>query len=624
MLAQVARGGNRPGPAVAGTAAETACRPAAGPVSCRPAPAPAPAAAPARKKKGRLPDVTDARPTPRQRRLAAIRAAAAEPRPRFETGVPMRDGCELAADVYLPLAGERPAPAIVSITPYDKDGFRGPDSEARFYQEHGYAFVAVDCRGRGKSEGEWRAFANDAPDGHDVVEWVAAQPWCDGKVGTTGLSYLGWTQWAAASELPPHLACMVSTSAAGRWQREIPYTDGCFQLYFGWWAFAVRRRITEGHAAKLLDWDEVLRRLPLEAVGEVVDTPGRTWRDLMDHDTFDDFWRALDYTDRYRLIDVPCLHVTGWYDLEDLLGAMHHYEGMVARSPAADRQHLLVGPWSHANSRWPDDQYAGVPLSPEAAVEMDAVHLRWFDHWLKGKENGVERDLPVRLYETGANQWREGEHWPRATGVARRYLRWDGAAGSLADAPAAEPEPGRAYRYDPADPAPTQIDVNDYVENEVPIVMNPVEARPDVLVYTGEPLAEALVVSGWPHLEFWASSDCDDTEWHVRLTDVAPDGTSVKVCQGCRRASYRDSLTDPAPLVPGEPTKFDVELWPAHHRFLPGHRIRVTVTSSDFPWFARSLNQFGPLKNQAEPRVATNTVHHGGPMPSRIVLPVEA
>ena len=154
--------------------------------------------------------------------------------------------------------------------------------------------------------------------------------------------------------------------------------------------------------------------------------------------------------------------------------------------------------------------------------------------------------------------------------------------------------------------------------------MNPVEARPDVLVYTGEPLAEALVVSGWPHLEFWASSDCDDTEWHVRLTDVAPDGTSVKVCQGCRRASYRDSLTDPAPLVPGEPAKFDVELWPAHHRFLPGHRIRVTVTSSDFPWFARSLNQFGPLKDQSEPRVATNTVHHGGPMPSRIVLPVEA
>lgn len=205
------------------------------------------------------------------------------------------------------------------------------------YQERGYAYVAVDVRGRGKSEGEWRAFVHDGADGYDIVEWVAAQPWCTTRVGATGLSYSGWTQWARAAERPPHLACMISTSAAGRWQQEIPYTDGCFQLYFGWWVYLVRRRILDRYGADQIDWDEVLRRLPLEAIGEFINPSGQTWRDMMDHDTLDAFWRTLRYDDRYQEIDVPCLHVTGWYDLEDPTGAFHHYEGMVAASPAREQ-----------------------------------------------------------------------------------------------------------------------------------------------------------------------------------------------------------------------------------------------------------------------------------------------
>lgn len=162
-----------------------------------------------------------------------------------------------------------------------------------------------------------------------------------------------------------------------------------------------------------------------------------------------------------------------------------------------------------------------------------------------------------------------------------------------------------------------------YPIEDVSLDMTAIEARPDVITYTSEPLDETIVVSGWPHLELWASSDRDDTEWHVKLTDVDEAGRSIKVCQGCLRASYRDSLTNPTPLNPGEPARCLVELWPVHHAFLPGHRLRVSVTSSDFPWFARSLNQFGPLKDQDEPLVAVNTVHHGGPYPSRIILPVE-
>ncbi len=544
------------------------------------------------------------------------------PKPVVESGIPMRDGIELAADIYLPEKSALPAPAIVTITPYDKSSPMLIASEARFYQDQGYVFVSVDCRGRGKSEGEWGAMKYDARDDHDVVEWVAKQSWCTGKVGMTGLSYMGWTQWAAASQHPPHLTCMVSTSAAGRWQREIPYTDGCFQLYFGWWVYAVRRRITEMGSIDEVDWEQVLRILPLEKIGQWINPSGPVWRDIMDHDTFDDYWKALRIDDTYKGIDVPCLHVTGWFDLEDLLGAFAHYEGMMADSPAKAKQQLIVGPWSHVNSRMPHDHYAGEFYGRDAAVDMNAVHLRWFDHWLKGVDNGVENDPKVRLFETGNNVWRDDKPWPRAARSEEFFLRNVGGSGVLSRDPGPG-EPPISFRYDPNDPAPTQINVKGYPVEDVPLDQTAVEARPDVITYTSEVLEEEVVVSGWPHLLFTGGSDCDDTEWHVKLTDVHPDGRSFKVCQGCRRASFRDSLSNPTPLTPGSSHQFDVELWPVHHAFLPGHRIRVTITSSDFPWFARSMNRFGPLKDQAEPRVATNFVNHGGPHPSRIVLPIE-
>ncbi len=565
---------------------------------------------------------TETPKTPHDRFVDTALAAAANPTPVIEVGIPMRDGVELATDVYLPTEAERPAPAIVTMTPYDKAGmFVAP--EGRFYQQNGYAYVAVDVRGRGKSEGEWRAMVNDGPDGHDTIEWVASQPWCTGKVGTTGLSYMGWTQWATAAERPSHLTAMVSTSAAGRWQQEIPYTNGCFQLYFGWWAYIVRRRITEFYGVGQTDWDEMLSRLPLDSIGDFINSSSQTWRDIMDHDTLDDFWKAIRFDDRYDTFDVPCLHVTGWYDLEDLLGAFHHYEGMMAASPARDRQRLIVGPWSHVNSRNPHSSYVEVECGPEAALEMDDIHLAWFDHWLKGKQTGALDTPPVRLWETGSHRWRYEQQWPLATGERSLYLGWDGTNGSLGDTPSKSQGPNRSYRYDPLNPVSTRMDVRRYPIEDVPVEMSEIEARDDVVTYTSAPLQAPLIVSGWPQLELWASSDRDDTEWHVKLTDVDEEDRSIKVCQGCLRASYRDSLEHPTPLTPGEPACFPIELWPVHHAFLPGHRIRVSVTSSDFPWFARSMNQFGPLKDQADPLVAANTLHHGGAYPSRIILPVE-
>jgi uncharacterized protein len=564
-------------------------------------------------------------PTPRERFDALVAKLGATETPVFEVGIPVRDGIELAADVYLPAPAERPAPAIVQSTPYDKSNESWFAPEARFYQARGYAYVIHDSRGRGKSEGEWRAFVNDGPDGHDVIEWVASQEWCTGRVGTTGISYDGWTQWAIANEQPAHLTCMISTAAAGRWMQEIPYSFGVFQLYFVWWLRGVRRRITQAYGGgpfEEVDWDSVFRQLPVGAMAEFIQPTGSSWQDWMRHDRLDEYWEAIRFDQTYADMNVPCLHVNGWFDIEDLQGGMHHYMGMVGASRAAAEQFLIVGPWSHVNTRFPHRSYGGLDFGEAAALEVEEIHLRWFDHWLKELDNGIPTEPRARLFETGTNRWLEGSAYPRSTSEGTLFLEWDGATGSLSSRPP-EDESKRSFVYDPDDPVPTLIDVRNYPLEDYPLDQAPLEARPDVLSYTSAELHEEIAVSGWPRLELYAATDGDDTDWHVKITDVFPDGRSMRVASGCLRGSHCESLSEPKPLTPDVVYRFPIELNPVQHAFLPGHRIRVTVTSSDFPWFARSLNRFGPISTLDDPRPARNTVMHSPERRTCIHLPID-
>jgi hypothetical protein len=543
---------------------------------------------------------------------AALESADPDGPQQIEVGIPVRASLELAADVYLPAADRLPAPAIVFGTPYDKSQPALNAIEAQIYQEAGYVAVVYDVRGRGKSEGEWRAFTHDAQDGHDVVEWVAAQPWCTGAVGTSGLSYSGWVNWATASERPPHLQAMISTSAAGRWMEEVPATNGCFQLYFAYWVAAVRRRLLGlGH----LDLDALVRTLPVSRIGRQIDPSGRTWDDLMEHDTLDDHWRARRFDGRYNRIDVPCLHVTGWHDLEDLLGAFHHYERMVEESPAAAEQWLIVGPWSHIMCRWPGSAYGGVQYDRQAAIDMHRVHLRFFDRFLREERNGIDEEPRVRLYDPGADRWATPRAW--AADTQPRVLHLSGE--TLAEGPG--PDAVRTYHYDPLDPPTAKFDLHAPLW-EPDLDMSAIEARDDVLVFTSAPLDAPLTIHGWPQIVLHAETDGEDTDWHVKLTDCPPDGRSLRVASGCVRASHHTSLSEPEPIEPGAVVEYAIGLSPAYHTFQPGHRICVTVTSSDFPWFARNLNRFGPIAGQADPRVARNTIYLGASWPSHIVLPV--
>jgi putative CocE/NonD family hydrolase len=536
-------------------------------------------------------------------------ATAADPDgPRtIEVGIPMRDGIELAADVHLPAASALPAPAIVLGTPYDKSG---PIEDVRPYRDAGYVAISYDVRGRGKSEGDWRAFVNDPADGHDVVEWVAEQDWCTGAVGVSGLSYSGWVVWATASQRPPHLRAAVSTSAAGRWMEEIPYTHGCFQLYFAYWVAAVRRRILD----ESVDVASLVDVLPVDDIGRAIGASGSTWRDLMDHDTLDDLWRSIRWDGAYDGFDVPVLHVTGWHDREDIHGAFHHYEQMMAAG--REDQWLLVGPWPHVSCRFPADAYWGERY-PDAGLDMTAIHLRFFDRFLRGEMNGVDEEPHVRMYDPGTREWRERPAWKAGTSERQLFLA---SGGALADSP--NSDGSVSYAYDPLQPAGVRFDVRD-VPWQPPLDLGELESQDGVVTWTSAPLTEPLTLHGWGCLELFASTDGDDTDWHVKLADVGEDDRALQVAWGCLRASYAANPCGPAPVEPDAVERYCVELTPSFHTFAAGHRVRVVLASSDWPWFARSLNRSGPIAMQADARTATNTVCFGSARPSVLRLPVE-
>ncbi|MDQ1121519.1 CocE/NonD family hydrolase [Microbacterium trichothecenolyticum] len=542
-----------------------------------------------------------------------------------EAGILMRDGVVLAADVYLPPEETLPVPAIVTITPYGKSSPGRLDADALSLRAAGYAVVVVDCRGRGKSEGTWIPARHDARDGHDVVEWAADAAWSTGAVGMTGHSYSAWVAWAAASENPRGLSCIVSSSAIGAWQEEIPFHRGVLQLNCAWWLYGVRRRIQErppGDAS--VDWDRVLRLLPVDRIRDELDIPRELWDSVMIDDTLAGWDDVRFPQEVYDAIDVPALHVTGWFDLEDMPGAFRHYERMTARGDRSTPQHLIVGPWNHPMVRWPHSDHGGIEYGPEAAVDMSAVHRQWFDRWLKpGADTGTE-DVPVWVWETGTERWRAERSWPRANDATVLYLAADRAAGGLVGtlAPAfTERTPEMTYSYDPLDPVMTGTRVHEYGQEDIPVDQTETEEREDVLIYTSTRLTSAITLSGRAQVYLEAATDGDDTDWHVKLTDVDRHGRSTKVAQACMRASHREGSDSPAPVPPGRFMTYALDLWPAQHVFLPGHRIRVSVTSSDFPWSARNLNRFGPLHSQSDPRTAVNTVRHAGV--SRIVLPIE-
>ena len=555
----------------------------------------------------------------------------------FDQRSPMRDGTELSNDIYLPKKPGR-YPTLLMRTPYNKGGRRMdlPWDFTTYFAERGYDFVFQDVRGRGDSDGEFNYYHADIEDGYDSVEWAASQPWSNGKVCMFGLSYMGGVQWQAAKTKPPHLECLVSTAAAGDIMNEVDYGSGGTMAATSnlAWHFGVSRKVWhEQLFVDLLrkgnfDWEDILWHRPLMTMDEkAFGFELKHWREILNHPTEDAHWKNIKLQpDDFKNIEIPVLHITGWFD-DDQKGSMYFWRGMQKYSRARDKQFMLIGPWGHVQTFFGGGESIGeMKFGPEPIVDPLAQHLEFFDHHLKGKADSYDHPK-AKVYITGANEWREYNEYPPGQAKEERfYLHSGGNANSLkGDGSLKWKKSGSQatdhYTFDPKNPVPTFADDK---QSFYGADFRAVEAREDVLVYTSDVLGEALDVVGTVSLELYASSDALDTDFFVKVLDVYPDGRAVRLGPwgGGLRARYRNGFEKEELLTPGKVEKFTIELDEIGHRFLPGHRIRIEVSSSSYPFFLPNQNTGNPVATDTEWKTAHQTVYHNRKFPSALVVPV--
>jgi putative CocE/NonD family hydrolase len=565
--------------------------------------------------------------------------------------VPMRDGVKLATDVYRPNE-EGSFPVLLARLPYNKDPLDGLAQAAidavRAVQQ-GYVVVVQDCRGRFASEGEFSPLVDEASDGVDTIDWIIQQPWASGQVGMVGGSYLGLTQWLLAKEHPKALRAIApAVTTSNYYQAPFRHQGGVLDLgcalswSLGMVPEELQRRLRQGRASMqqmgafmqlMGDPSALLEHLPL------VDQPllrefAPFYLDWLNHPTYDAYWKRLAHSEFYEQMTVPALNIGGWYDLF-LGGTLANYIGMKQRGgSAAARAHqrLVIGPWSHINrtGMFPERTYG--LTAGGIVVDLDGMQLRWYDHWLKGEENGVEQDKPVKLFVMGLDQWRDEEDWPLPNTQFRPYyLHSAGHAksatgnGTLStEVPADEPED--IYLYDPRHPVPTTggAILLSLAPVEGPRDQRAVEAREDVLCYSTPVLEKPVEVTGPIELVLYISSSARDTDFTGKLVDVSPDGRAEILTDGILRARYRESFTEPKLLEPGQIYELHLDLWATSNLFKAGHRIRLEVSSSNFPRFDRNTNTGGVIETETEQDFvpAVNRIYHDGAHPSHLILPI--
>jgi putative CocE/NonD family hydrolase len=550
-----------------------------------------------------------------------------EVRMQFDVPVPMRDGVHLSADVYLPEA-PGPFPAVLVRTPYDNNS-GALIEKGRRLANRGYAVVVQDCRGRFDSQGVYYPFANEGADGFDTQEWIGSQPWSNGKVGMAGGSYLGLVQWLSAPLGSRHLVCMAPRVICADFFNGLAYPGGAFQLNV-LMTWGMRTSARTAQSIEYDNWTEAFRLLPLREADRQAGRDLPFWRDWLDHPTDDDYWGHLDVTRQWGQVRAPALNMGGWYDLYSSQ-TFDNFNGLRLHggSPEARQSQLIVGPWPHALSA--STRTGDVDFGANSLFDLEALELRWFDHWLKGIDNGITREPPLRLFIMGANVWRDEREWPLArTDWQRWHLHSGGSAntllgdGALSTEPPGD-EPADHYLYHPDYPVPTRGGGNCCSPHIVPwgpYDQREAEMRGDVLCYTSAPLEHDLEITGPIKVVLYAATDAPDTDWTAKLVDVRPSGYAVNLCDGIVRARYRESVTTPTPVEPGRVYEYTIQGMVTGNVFRRGHRIRLEVSSSNFPRFDRNPNTGHPIGADAELRPARQTILHDRAHPSHALLPV--
>jgi putative CocE/NonD family hydrolase len=536
---------------------------------------------------------------------------------RFNVRIPLRDGITLAADLVLP--PELPAPAVLMRTPYGRGG-EPATARADAFAHGGYAAVWVDVRGRGDSDGAFEPYRNDGPDGVDVIAWVAAQEWCDGAVATYGGSYPGRIQWLTALHQPPALTAMIVLVTPADPFVEDP-TGVPTPMYIHWY------RMTDGRAlqyTEAVDWMKVYRHRPLVELDEAAGFRSELWREECRHQTLDAWWEPVRYQHRISEIDVPVLHISGWYDDEEI-ATPANFAAMNAAGRSGQR--LLMGAWGHqVNST---RQLGEVDFGHDSLVDLPAVMVDFLDEMVRGRAPDPP-PAPARVFLMGANRWLDLSGWPPPGSAERAwYLISDGHANSrfgdgrlTTDSPS-EPSAPDEWVHDPDRPVPF-ITPSSSSQIGGPDDYAGVEVRADTLVYTSEPLTEPLDVIGPVRLVAHVSTSAADADFTAKLLDVHPNGFVQRLCDGLVRLRYREGHDSVQPVEPSTVYEVEVVMWDTAQQFLPGHRIRLEVASSAYPKFAPNLGGGGDEAQAIEAIVAHNVLHHDPSRPSRLLLTVLA
>jgi putative CocE/NonD family hydrolase len=571
---------------------------------------------------------------------------------KVETNLPatMRDGVVLYADVYRP-DGPGPFPTVLQRTPYDKSGPLATQMlDPLKVAQNGFALVIQDTRGRFTSEGEFYCFVDDIEDGYDSVEWAASQPWSNGRIGMVGASYVGATQWLAATTRPPHLVTLVPNVTASNYHDGWTYQGGAFELAFNVsWTLnqlALANFPTQSKAKgipqdrqsgllKAVDgMTDAYRSLPLQDLPYLKDGLAPYYYDWLAHPDFDDYWKKLCIEEQHSNINVPALNIGGWYDIF-LRGTIRNYLGMrknAATEEARRGQKLIIGPWPHSSrgTSMAGSHYFGV-AADALALGLDEMHLRWFQHWLKGDDTGMLDEPPVKIFVMGDDVWRDEQEWPLARAQATNYYLHSGGNantlhgdGELSPATPADESPD-VFLYNPGNPVPTrggQLCCNPYFATSGAFDQNEIESRPDVLVYSTPPLERDTEVTGPITVTLWAATSATDTDFTAKLVDVCEDGCARNLTDGIIRARYRESMSTPSLLEPGRAYCYTIDLLATSNVFKAGHRIRLEVSSSNFPRFDRNTNTGGVIAADTELKPAVQTILHDSAHPSHVTLPI--
>jgi putative CocE/NonD family hydrolase len=543
----------------------------------------------------------------------------------FEANVmiPMTDGTELAANIFLPKKGA-PFPVLLIRTPYGKGNkANGP---GKGYATNGYAVVIQDCRGKGDSKGTWDPFRYDADDGFDTQQWVGKQPWSNGKIGTAGGSYLGWSQWASAPKGSKYLVAMVPQVPFCN-AYDLAYDGGAFQLsLLMGWGSSVGGAPISGEKMP-----QTFRHLPLNQFDSQLDKKVPYLADWIAHPVFDDYWKQRGIgREAFDDIAVPILNIGGWYDIFSKATLdMVNEVGKQSRNHAIRRnQFAVLGPWGHGVG---SQKVGALDFGKAAALDVGELQFKWFEYWLKQKDTGIEEWPAFYLFVMGENVWRGEPKWPlERAEYTPYYLHSNGDAkdpngsGALGTSKPQAADSGAtdSYVYDPNNPVPTAGGNNLIGAPMGPFDQSEVEQRDDVLVYTSAPLEDAIEVTGPVKMILYAATTAKDTDFTAKLVDVHPDGKAYNLCDGIIRARWRNSRTDPELVEPGKIEQYEIDLWVTSNLFKAGHRIRVEISSSNFPRFDRNPNSGGPFGEDSEVFPATQTIHHGTKHPSHILLPI--